>query len=360
MHRALHLTWIFLLLSLLAACSRSTAPTSVPASLPSPSPQPVIKASPTARTPALQPTLTAGQWNALFYHPQLEKVILVNGGPDRGKPAGDPLELWAWDGSDWSLLSAALQGPRWRNFAGTAFDTQRNVLVFHGGLQNAGKRMDEPWEWDGQTWKQFSASGPGFREGEAMVYDEARGEVILYGGANEEFEMMGDTWRWDGSQWTQAAASGPPPRFPSAIVYDAAREKVLLFSGHSVSGDDATNYSDFWEWDGAAWREITPEGEKPTGRNIAQMVFDPASQKVLLFGGGEDNVFLSDMWTWDGATWTQDSGNGAPARSGIGGAYDRARGKLVVFGGVERPGGKAVTDTWEWDGQNWECVWGCK
>jgi hypothetical protein len=303
--------------------------------------------------------LVAGQWNHLFYHPELKKVILVNGGPDRGKPANDPLELWAWDGKQWTLLSADPQGPVWRNFAGAAFDSKRNRLVIHGGVQDRNSRMEETWEWDGQKWTQFKVPGPGFREGAAMAFDEARGKTILFGGANEKFEILGDTWAWDGTQWSQVGTTGPAPRFPSAIVYDPAREKVLLSSGHFVSANDFINFNDFWEWDGTAWHEVLVDGEKPGPRNIAQMTFDPVHERVLLFGGGEES-FLSDMWSWDGMKWAHIGESGAPARSGLGGAYDPQRNRLVVFGGVEKPGGTAITDTWEWDGQSWKCVQGCK
>jgi hypothetical protein len=192
-----------------------------------------------------------------------------------------------------------------------------------------------------------------------MAYDAARGEMVLFGGGGEDFEMLGDTWTWDGSTWTQASTTGPSPRFPSAIAYDVAREKVLLFSGHFVSGNEYVDYDDFWEWDGTSWKEIIVEGDKPSARNIAQVVFYPPTRDVVLLGGGKDE-FLGDMWAWDGAAWRQLAGSDAPARSGLSAAYDPARDRLVAFGGVERPGGTAVSDTWEWDGQAWECVWGCR
>lgn len=355
----LRLFRVFLLIALLSACRPSPASTPASASPLNPSSEPQILESPPP-TPELRPALTAGQWNTLFYHPLLEQVILVNGGPDRGKQADDPLELWAWDGVNWKLLSADPQGPRWRNFASAAFDTQRNVLVLHGGLQNATNRMDDTWEWDGQTWKQFAVPGPGFREASEMAYDEARGRTLLFGGTNDEFEMLGDTWAWDGSQWTQVSTTGPAPRFPISMVYDAAREMVLLFGGHVVSGNEAVNYNDLWEWDGKSWREILVEGDKPTVRLIAEMVFDPANQRLLLFGGGESNEFFNDLWSWDGTAWSQTAESGAPARSGMSGAFDVARGKLVAFGGVDKPGGQAITDTWEWDGKEWKCIDGCQ
>ena len=346
------------LLCLLASCTAQSAPAPDVTLTPSSEPNFTSSVTPTALPNV---SLVAGQWNHLFYHPGLRKVVLVNGGPDRGKPAKDPLELWAWDGIQWTLLNADPQGlgPVWRNFAGAAFDSKRNRLVVYGGVQDRNSRMEETWEWDGQNWTQFQVSGPGFREGAAMAYDAARGKTILFGGANEKFEILGDTWAWDGAQWTQVSTTGPAPRFPSAIVYDSAREKVLLFSGHFVSASDYINFSDFWEWDGTSWREIIVEGEKPGLRNIATAVFHSRNENVLLLGGGDES-FLSDMWSWDGTSWSQISESGAPARSGLGGAYDPQRNRLVVFGGVDKPGGTAITDTWEWDGQNWLCVYGCK
>lgn len=356
MNPALRLMPAVLCLSLLAGCSSPPSPTEAAVLSPAPSTQ---IPSPDLLPPPPDYPLDAGQWNTLFYHPRLGKVLLVNGGPDRGKPEDDPLELWAWDGTEWSLVSADSEGPRWRNFAAAAFDTKRDVLVVHGGLQDAGHRMDETWEWDGRAWTHFTVPGPGFREGAVMAYDEAREQMVLFGGGNEAFEMLGDTWTWDGNRWSQASTSGPSPRFPSAIAYDPARQKVLLFSGHFVSANEYIVYDDFWEWDGAAWKEIVADGERPSARNIAQMVYHPWSGEVLLLGGGEGE-FLGDMWSWDGSAWRRILERGAPARSGPGLAYDPSRDKLVLFGGVERPGGQAVSDTWEWDGQEWTCVWKCE
>lgn len=341
-----HLLLMNLILYLLIGCTPTQVVT------PSPS------AEPTSTT-NVELALTAGQWNYLFYHPELRKIVLVNGGPDDGKPADDPLELWAWDGEGWALLSADTEGPVWRNFAAVAYDSKRNRLVIHGGVQDRNSRMDETWEWDGERWERFDVSGPGYREGAVMAYDEARGNMILYGGANEKFEIFGDTWAWDGTQWTQVSTSGPSPRFPSAIVYDRAREKVLLFSGHYVDDTSYINFSDFWEWDGTSWRAINMEGEIPGARNIALAVFDPLNETVLVLGGGEQ-AFVGDLWSWNGTNWTQVIKTGTPARSGLGGAFDPERNRLIVFGGVEEPGGTAITDTWEWDGQTWRCVHGCK
>src|SRR5215204_1516745 len=128
-------------------------------------------------------TLEAGQWTYLFYHEELEQVVLVNGGPEKGKPSTDPLELWSWNGTHWSLLSKDENGPTWRNWAAVAYDSTRNVLVIHGGLQSPNSKFAETWEWDGSQWTRFTASNPGNREGALMAYDAAQMKTILFGGA---------------------------------------------------------------------------------------------------------------------------------------------------------------------------------
>lgn len=317
--------------------------------------QPVI-ASPTLES---DPALEAGQWSFIFYHEEFQQVVLVNGGPEQGKPPDDPLELWGWDGAQWSLISADDNGPTWRNWAAAAYDPARDVLVIHGGLQGQ-TNLDETWQWDGQTWTRAAAIGPGAREGALMVYDSALATMILFGGSTPDLEIHGDTWEWDGQAWTQVSDTGPAPRFPGGMVYDPARGQTLLYSGHFAdSTGDFVNYDDLWAWDGSAWNEIIVEGATPGHRTHAGFVYDPVTEKVLLIGSGSD-TFLSDIWAWDGTTWEEIPASDTPARSGHNVAYDPTRDRFVLFGGVDRPGGEALDDSWEWDRVQWTCVSSCQ
>ena len=343
---------------LLAACANvpmSTAtPVSVTATMPA-LPQPTSIPPTEENAPALQ----AGQWTYIFYHDGLEQIVLVNGGPERGKPADDPLELWNWNGTQWSLISADANGPVWRNWAAIAYDTARDVIVIHGGLQSQ-SRFDETWEWDGQRWTLFTGSGPGAREGAVMAYDAARSGVILFGGATPDMQIRGDTWEWDGQTWTKVSESGPAPRFPGGMVYDPVRKEVLMYSGHFADPSGASmDYDDLWAWGGSSWREISVDGSTPDHRTHAGFVFDPMTGKVLLIGSGSE-TFLSDVWAWDGAKWEEIPTSNTPARSGLNVAYDPTRDRFVLFGGVDRPGGRALDDTWEWDRVNWTCVHNCQ
>ena len=344
---------------LIAGCATapiSTAtPVAVTATIPA-SPQP------TALPPAEEdtPALRAGQWTYIFYHDGLEQVVLVNGGPERGKPADDPLELWGWDGTEWSLISAEADGPVWRNWAAIAYDSARDVLVIHGGLQSQNS-FDETWEWDGQTWTRFaSAASPGAREGALMAYDAARETMILFGGATLDMQIRGDTWGWNGQSWEQVGDSGPAARFPGGMVYDPLRQEVLVYSGHFADpGGSSIDYDDLWAWNGSSWRETSVEGPTPDHRTHAGFVFDPVTEKILLIGSGSE-TFRSDIWAWDGSKWEEIPTSKTPARSGHNVAYDAARDRFVLFGGVDRPGGMALDDTWEWDRMDWVCVHNCQ
>ena len=356
MHWVKYFLPLYVILSVVGCVSAPT-PTATPVPVATATVPPSEAASPTA---ANSSALKAGQWTYIFYHDGLEQVLMVNGGPERGKPADDPLELWGWDGTQWTLISADENGPTWRNWAAAAYDSARDVLVIHGGLQTRRTSFDETWEWDGQDWTRFESSGPGAREGALMAYDATRANIVLFGGSTPDMVIQGDTWVWNGQAWTQVSDSGPAPRFPGGMAYDPVRNVVLLYSGHFADpSGDAIDYDDLWGWDGSSWGEIVVDGLTPDHRTHAGFLFDPLTQNVLLIGSGS-GTFLSDIWAWNGTSWGEIPATGAPARSGLNVAYDPGRDRFVLFGGVDRPGGVALDDTWEWDRENWVCVQNCK
>ena len=61
--------------------------------------------------------------------------------------------------------------------------------------------------------------------------------------------------------------------------------------------------SDTWLFDSSAdtWTKADPAGKVPPARAQHQMVYDPASGKVILFGGisKKDGTQLNDIWSYD-------------------------------------------------------------
>ena len=77
-----------------------------------------------------------------------------------------------------------------------------------------------------------------------------------------------------------------------------------------------------------------------------------------MVGGGEQK-FQGDVWAWDGGQWAELAITHTPIRSSHSLAYDATYNRYVLFGGVDRPGGQALNETWELVGQQWSCVESC-
>ena len=76
----------------------------------------------------------------------------------------------------------------------------------------------------------------------------------------------------------------------------------------------------------------------PSPRSGMGMAYDAARGQVALFGGCCGDAGLGDTWTWDGRRWTQRvPAHSPPPRAGLGMAYDAARGEVVLFGGCCAP-----------------------
>src|ERR1700691_303987 len=94
------------------------------------------------------------------------------------------------------------------------------------------------------------------------------------------------------------------------MVYDAATQTVVLFGG----GDAAGPLGDTWTWNGVAktWTQQNPTAS-PSARS-APIAYDAATQTVLLFGGNGSSTAdeFNDTWTWNGSAWTQQFPAAAP------------------------------------------------
>jgi hypothetical protein len=244
----------------------------------------------------------------------------------------------------------------------TAYDAARGRLVLFGGSNvNSlfADALSDTWEWDGEQWyaKPVVGTWPATRSDCAMAYDAARGRVVMFGG-HRAFETLDDLWEWDGERWSQVpkAAAWPPARRGHSLAYDEARRVVVLFSGSNLYSPGPAQVADTWEWDGAVWSQRSPAASPP-GRYNHRLAYDRARRRIVLYGG-RNAARLNDLWEWDGTTWeSRPAVARPPARDSLALAYDAARSRLVLHGGYTH----ATTyyaDTWEWDGATWTDVTG--
>lgn len=104
-----------------------------------------------------------------------------------------------------------------------------------------------------------------------------------------------------------------------------------------------------------AWWEAVP-GSGPPARLQAGAAFDAARQRVVMFGGiRADNTLTAETWEFDGHDWAlADEGTGPTPRSRMAVAWDRERQETLVFGGFD--GEMAFSGLWAWNGKSWRYV----
>src|SRR2546423_12006726 len=59
------------------------------------------------------------------------------------------------------------------------------------------------------------------------------------------------------------------------------------------------------------WIELSPTNSPPA-RSYLAMTYDPATGKVIMFGGDSGTTYLNDTWRFDSKTWTQIATQSAP------------------------------------------------
>lgn len=380
------------------------------------------------RDPSSPPGMPRGDWfvrggqprppavrsaSAMIYDPVRETGILFGG---KGL-AGDLADFWEHEGARerWRELSPGGDQPPPRHQPAAAYHTSTEQVILFGG-EGDGGLLDDLWSYDGALgrWQRIEAEGPGPspRRGAAMAYHELRDQILLFGGYDGT--ALDDTWEliWDTDRtlwvWHPAVLCTEPPaaRYghgmayapgPNAVVmgdgadgdvaylvpwtlswsknmqcwswvwsmvdetagvvgwehvsfgYDRRMERTLTYPSLNRDGDP-TNYILYFDWDsetGWSYYDVFFPGCDicPTARLGGEFAYDRARGEMLLFGG---LAYESDTWKWNGDRWADASamaGDNPTGRYGHALVYDPARQRAVLFGGDT---GSLQQDTWEW------------
>ena len=196
------------------------------------------------------------------------------------------------------------------------------------------------------------------RNAHSMFYDDDHRAVILFGGADAT-RVCGDTWQWNAKKkaWQFVTADGPQPRTFAAVAYDERRHEAVLFGGNRVlfgKGDESDTFlADTWRFKDGRWTSAAAKGPSP--RAEASMAYDRDRGRIVLFGGYRRTAGvtkrLGDTWEWNGEQWSEVAMDGPAPRNSAAITYDELRRRIVLFGG---PG--PSNETWEWDGGRWTSV----
>lgn len=206
-------------------------------------------------------------------------------------------------------------------------------------------------------WLSLTPTGsvPPMRAWHSAIYTGTTNQMIIYGGQNLP-TIFGDVWRLTSANgvgapsWTQVSPQGtsPGPRWLHTAVYDPTSDRMIVFGG--CTGTPGPYHNDLWVLTNASgvrgtpsWMPLSPAGSTPSGRCALNAVYDPAANRMMIFGGqGSPTTFFNDVWVLSNANglggtpvWTQLSPTGsAPVgREGAAAVYDQATNRMILFGG---------------------------
>lgn len=158
-----------------------------------------------------------------------------------------------------------------------------------------------------------------------------------------------------GQQWT---SKGPIDRFYHSAVLDTTTNRMIVFGGaafeHSDSGSGGPDLNDVWllysaataTSDALTWNPTSPVGAPPAPRLGHTAVYNSASNRMIVFGGGLGltSPCANDTWVLENANgkpgspaWAQLSPSGSAPSPRIlhTGVYDAGSNTMIVYGGLD-------------------------
>ncbi|HKQ56830.1 MAG TPA: kelch repeat-containing protein [Candidatus Eisenbacteria bacterium] len=240
----------------------------------------------------------ARECSSAIYDPVRDRMIVFAGSnPQRQN------DVWTLNllGSPvWTQLSVSGTVPSRRNLHSAIYDPVRDRMIVFGGFDDS-NYLNEVWALTlsgTPTWTRLTPAGtpPIARREHTAIYDPVRDRMIVHGGLPG---IYNDTWALSlgaSPAWTQLATSGPAPgRFGHVAVYDPAGDRMVIFGGENqIYRNDSFELT----LSGTpTWRDLAPGGELPSRRLYPGAAFDEARRRMVVFGGLSDNpAFRGDMW----------------------------------------------------------------
>lgn len=260
-------------------------------------------------------------------------------------------DMWEWTGTEWEramqTATVALNIPGISTYGLLAYDTTRRQLVWLY-YSNTYTRVTNPAPFLFSPTTGF----PPARMQAAAAYDPRRGKLVVYGGEGPSGFPPNDTWEWDGSRWTSITGPANPPadthplnRKNNAMTYSPAHGVVM--SGADPNG---TGYGDLWAWNGTAWASLSADEPLLNYRRAHGMIYDRARDRLVVYGG---NSLSMDTLAWNNG-WTQvDTMAPVGFRHNFAMEYDPRRDRTLLVGG-----GSFASNflTYEHDGTTWTAV----
>ena len=244
------------------------------------------------------------------------RMIVFGGGLGRTSPCVN--DVWVLSNANgvagtplWQKLSPSGTPPAPRNLANAVYDPNTNRMTVFGGNDCFSSSYNDVWVLSNANglggtpaWSQLLPSGtaPSTRAASTSTYDPASNIMTTFGGAATGSILQNDTWLLSNANglggtpvWTQLSTSTPPaPRSAQSAVYDPTSDRMVMYGGSTSAG----LMSDVWVLSNAngiggpsIWTQLSPGGfPPPAPRCFHSAVYDPAANVMTIFGGFGDSL----------------------------------------------------------------------
>jgi len=228
----------------------------------------------------------------------------------------------------WQQLSPAGALPAQRTWPAAVYDQINNrMIIFAGqnGSGDAGATLADVWVLANANglggtpvWTQLSPAGgpPSGQYAPTAVYDQAHNVMTVFGGdAQVTGKSTNAVWTLSNANgtggtavWTRilpnGAAGSPPPRLFHTATYDPGSNRMTIYAGQ----DNGFDLGDVWVLQNAngmggpaTWVKlaVTASARRvPTIRDTHTAVYDPGTNRMIVFGGGLNTVDGLSFATW--------------------------------------------------------------
>jgi hypothetical protein len=301
-----------------------------------------------------------GETGGQFVDDPADGYVILAGGYDLF--SSDPSGFWTYKAGDWTEWNQStfpfgmvLYLP-WTGLDSSTYDSATRQVIFYSGdgLTAPGYLgEDSTWFWSAGNWTSLpstfhpldSASG-------VFEYIPGTSEALYYGGWWDTgiytFDFTNETWLDNNGTWIPDYVHAPSPRYYTSIVYDPAENYSLLYGGTQYT----SLFNDTWIFSEGKWTQLFP-ADNPGPRCGFQLVYDPALSEVILFGGIGYGAPLNDTWAFANGNWINITAAIAPPEHwGYDATYDAADHYVLLFGGMGAEGG-LWNDTWVFNADGW-------
>ena len=201
-----------------------------------------------------------------------------------------------------------------RGLHSAVYDPATNRMIVFGGNNACEDARNDVWVLEDANgygtpnWIELTPSnapilpGGGSSGGHSAVY-EANNRMIVFIGvwccANDVYVLENANGLGGTPTWIQLSPIGTPPsaRAGQTAVYDPGSNQMILFGG--LVGNFA---NDVWVLEDAngdgtpEWIELSPAGGPPVVRESHTAIYNPAANRMTVFGGRTSGQSLNDVW----------------------------------------------------------------